>query len=276
MKNWIIIPLAVMVLGCSGDLITLAEDEGDSEPSSHTAIENSDTGKTDDTGKTTETDNTGNTDSDETGTTGETGSTDSNAGTTFSKLITVRYSNSGATVTGDDNSYVTVSGGNVTVKDTGTDKELAYKLTGSTSNGSFKFYSSRRQTVLLSDVSITNANGAAINIQSGKRTSVIVEGTNTLSDGTAASYSTTGSEDMKAVLFCEGPLVFSGTGALTVNAVNKQGKDGIVSDDNLGRTRRARQRLCPGLRRQHNHRRQRRSDLRFRRQGVQRHFGHQD
>ncbi len=162
--------------------------------------------------------------------TGDTSSEDDISNTTFTRMITVTYSGSGASVTGDYYGYVTTSGANVTVNNTGTEN-IIYKLTGSTTNGSFKLYSSKKQAILLSGVSITNQSGAAINNQSGKRTFVMVEGSNTLADGTSAAFSTSGDEDMKGVFFSEGQIVFSGSGSLTVNANNKQGKSGIVSDD---------------------------------------------
>ena len=81
-------------------------------------------------------------------------------------------------------------------------------------------------------MTLTNPSGAAINIQSGHLTYVELEGSSTLSDGTSAAYST-GNEDCKAVLFSEGSLLFSGSGSLTVNAVNSKEKSGIVSDDHI-------------------------------------------
>lgn len=149
--------------------------------------------------------------------------------TSFSGTITITYSENGATVSGDELGYVSVSGNNVTVNNTGTDN-IIYVLQGSTSNGYFKLYSDKKQEILLGGVSITNPNGAAINNQSGKRTFVVVEGNNHLSDSESASYSSD-NEDMKAVFFSEGQLVFSGSGSLTVNAVNKQGKSALTSDD---------------------------------------------
>ena len=163
--------------------------------------------------------------------TGDPSSQDDIFNTAFTRKITITYSASGdASVSGDDNELVSVSGNNVTVNNTG-EEVILYVLTGKASNGSFKLYSSRKQAILLNGLSLTNPNGAAINVQSGKRTFFVVEGTNTLSDGSSASYSTTDDEDMKAVLFSEGQLVFSGSGSLTVKAENKQGKSGIVSDD---------------------------------------------
>lgn len=162
--------------------------------------------------------------------TGDPSSEDDITNTTFTRMITVTYSGSSASITGDYYGYVSTSGAHVTVKNTGTEN-IIYKLTGSSTNGSFKLYSSKKQAILLSGLSLTNPDGAAINNQSGKRTFVMVEGTNTLADGSSAAYSTSEDEDMKAVIFSEGQLVFSGSGSLTVNATNKQGKSAIVSDD---------------------------------------------
>ncbi|MBQ6178814.1 MAG: carbohydrate-binding domain-containing protein [Bacteroidales bacterium] len=155
---------------------------------------------------------------------------DNVSNTTFAKTITISFSGASASVEGDADGFATVSGAHVTINNTGKEN-IIYKLTGSTTNGSFKLYSSKKQAILLSGVSITNPSGAAINNQSGKRTFVMVEGSNTLADGSSAAYSTIDDEDMKAVFFSEGQLVFSGSGSLTVTANNKQGKSGIVSDD---------------------------------------------
>lgn len=162
--------------------------------------------------------------------TGDSSSDDDISNTTFTRLITITYSGTSVTVTGDYYSYVTTNGAHVTVNNTDSEN-IVYMLVGSTANGSFKLYSAKKQAILLSGVSITNPNGAAINNQSGKRTFVMIEGTNTLADGSSAAYTTTDDEDMKAVFFSEGQLVFSGSGSLTVTASNKQGKSGIVSDD---------------------------------------------
>ena len=164
------------------------------------------------------------------GSTGDSSSDDDISNTAFSRMITITFSGSGATVAGDYYGYVSASGAHVTVKNTGTEN-IIYKLIGTSTDGSFKLYSDKKQAILLDGVSLINPGGAAINNQSGKRTFVMVEGTNTLADGSSAAYSATGEEDMKAVFFSEGQLVFSGNGSLTVTANNKQGKSGIVSDD---------------------------------------------
>lgn len=165
---------------------------------------------------------------------GDSGSDDDISNTTFTRLITVTYSSGGATVTGysavSDVMNVVTSGNQVTVTYTGTEN-VVYKLTGTASDGFFKLYSSKKQAIWLNGVSITNSAGAAINNQSGKRTFVYVEGTNKLADGSSAAYSASNSEDMKAVFFSEGQLVFSGNGSLSVTANNAQGKSAVASDD---------------------------------------------
>lgn len=165
---------------------------------------------------------------------GDSSSDDDISGTVFTRLVTINFSSGGAAVTGytavADLMSVGISGNQVTITYTGTEN-VVYKLSGTASDGFFKLYSKKKQALWLSGVSITNSSGAAINNQSGKRTFVYVEGTNTLADGASAAYSTSGDEDMKGVFFSEGQLIFSGKGSLTVKANNKKEKSGIVSDD---------------------------------------------
>lgn len=164
--------------------------------------------------------------------TGDSGSEDDIVNTTFTRMVTVTYSSSGATVSGYRASAdlsVSVSGNGVTITNSG-DENVVYKLSGTASDGYFKLYSAKKMALLLDGVSLTNPSGAAVNIQSGKRCFVMVEGTNTFADGSSAAYSS-GEEDMKAVFFSEGQLCFSGSGTLKVTANNKQGKSAITSDD---------------------------------------------
>ena len=146
---------------------------------------------------------------------------------TFDRTVKVTFSGSSAAVTGTSDAFtVSVSGAGVTITNKG-DESVIYELSGSSSDGYFKLYSSRKQELLLNGLTLTNKKGAAINNQSHKRTYVVVKGTNTLADG--SSYTQTPSdEDEKAAFFSEGQLVFSGDGTLTVNAT---GKAGITSDD---------------------------------------------
>ena len=150
------------------------------------------------------------------------------ANTSFDRTITITFNAGGtASVSGDANGIVSVSGNHVSVNNTGTTEKVRYELSGSATDGSFKVYSNNKQAFVLNGLSLTNPNGAAINNQGKKRCFVVVSGTNTLADG--SSYTATPSdEDEKAAFFSEGQLIFSGDGSLTVSA---KGKSGIVSDD---------------------------------------------
>lgn len=159
---------------------------------------------------------------------------DAIANVSADRVITITFSDgNGASVSGDEAGTVSVSGNDVTATNKG-DEVIRYNLSGSTSNGFFKLYSSVKQIISLNDVSITNPSGAAINNQSHKRTFVAVSGSNTLKDGATDSDGDypdeDDDEDMKAAFFSEGQLIFSGDGSLKVTAT---GKSGIASDDYL-------------------------------------------
>ncbi|MBR4167913.1 MAG: carbohydrate-binding domain-containing protein [Bacteroidales bacterium] len=163
--------------------------------------------------------------------TGDPSSDDDISTTTFKGRITITYSETGdATVKGDSYGYVTVDGNKVTVNNEG-GEVLIYELKGTTSNGFFKVYGAKKQAIVLNGVNITNPDGAALNNQNKKRTFIVVNGNNTLSDSASAAYAQEGEEDLKGVLFSEAQLIFSGSGLLTVNALNKQDKSAIATDD---------------------------------------------
>lgn len=153
-------------------------------------------------------------------------SDDNIAGTTFDRIISIVFGGSQATVTGDENGIVTVDGNHVTVNNT-TKEAIVYDLSGTSTDGFFKLYSSKKQAIRLSGLGLTNPSGAAINNQSKKRTFVIVEGSNALADGSKYT-ATPEDEDEKAAFFSEGQLIFCGNGNLVVKA---SGKAGITSDD---------------------------------------------
>ena len=149
--------------------------------------------------------------------------------TTFAKTITITFSTSGvASVSGDEEGIVSINGNDVTANYTGSDN-IRYVLTGTTTDGFFKLYSSKKQAIVLNGVNITNPDGAAINNQSKKRTFIVINdgSKNYLQDGTNYNDATD-DEDMKACLFSEGQLIFSGSGYLEVDA---NCKAGIRSDD---------------------------------------------
>lgn len=151
---------------------------------------------------------------------------DSIQGTKFDRTIRIVFTDAVAQVEGDVDSIVSVDGNNVTVNNTSGDK-IMYELSGSSQNGSLKLYSSKKHALVLNGLELTNPNGAAINNQGKKSCFVVVNGTNSISDGTSYT-STPVDEDEKAAFFSEGQLIFSGDGTLSVTA---RGKSGITSDD---------------------------------------------
>ncbi|WP_353195522.1 carbohydrate-binding domain-containing protein [Parapedobacter defluvii] len=148
------------------------------------------------------------------------------ANSTFSSTVKIAFDGAGAKVENAVTGVtVTAPGADVVIQSTVAG--VAYELTGATTDGSIKIYSDKKFKLTLNGVSITNPDGPAVNIQSGKRAFVVLaEGTtNALMDGTTYATST---EDQKGTFFSEGQLLFSGTGTLQVTGNNKHG---IVSDD---------------------------------------------
>ena len=141
--------------------------------------------------------------------------------------IYVVYNAASASVAGDTGGKVSVSGADVTVTDTATTCGLVLVLSGSTDDGSLLVYRSRKYTIVLNGVSITNPDGAAINNQCSKSLYIVCpeKTVNALADGTTYAEQT---YDQKGTLFSEGQLYLSGAGTLNVNA---HCKNGIVSDD---------------------------------------------
>ena len=145
----------------------------------------------------------------------------------FTSTVEISYSGTTATVINNvEGVSVLQNGAHVVI--TSTVKKVAYALSGTTTDGSFKIYSDNKFKLALNGVNLTNPSGAAINIQSGKRVFVVsADGTeNTLTDG--SSYQLTDGEDMKGCFFSEGQLIFSGSGRLNITGNYKHG---ICSDD---------------------------------------------
>ena len=144
-------------------------------------------------------------------------------------LVTIAYNGTSAmvTVAGNIAQYVTptVSGAHVTIAQSNTsavdNNEITYRLSGTTSDGSFSLSGSYKSTVSLAGVTLTNPSGAAIDITNGKRIQLSVkQGTeNTLTDGSGSQ---------KACIYSKGQLQLQGQG--TLNVVGKA-KHGIKSGD---------------------------------------------
>lgn len=150
------------------------------------------------------------------------------ANSTFSSTVTITFGSAVSVSNPLEGKgvAVTVANGDVTV--TSTVSEVAYVVSGTTTNGSVKIYSDKKFKLTLNGANLTNADGPALNIQSEKRAFIVLADntTNTLSDG--ATYTASGEEDMKGTIFSEGQLIFSGNGTLNVTGKYKHA---ICSDD---------------------------------------------
>lgn len=148
----------------------------------------------------------------------------------LSSAVEIKYYGDSVTVENPfafDGVGVDIAGAKVVVRST-IDKDIDYILSGESDCGNFKIYGTKKYTLHLAGLSLTNDNGAVINSQCKKRGKIILEEgtTNYLSD--AAQYETPASEDEKAAVFSEGQLVFEGAGELFVSANYKHA---ICSDD---------------------------------------------
>ena len=147
--------------------------------------------------------------------------------TSWSKAIYINFNSGTVEINGTvPGVSVQTNGGHVTIMNMS--GPVKFVVSGTTHDGSLKFYGDKRFQILLNGAEITNPNGAAINNQGGKSLYVVLaDGTsNRLQDGT--DYVMVDEEDQKAALFSEGQIIFSGKGELSVLA---NGRGGIRSDD---------------------------------------------
>lgn len=103
-----------------------------------------------------------------------------------------------------------VNGADVVVTSENVTDEVTYIVSGTSSNGSLTINGSYKLTIEMAGLDLTSSKGAALDIQCGKRTEIILrEGTtNSLADATAG--------EQKAALYCKGHLEVSGAGTLNV------------------------------------------------------------
>lgn len=122
----------------------------------------------------------------------------------YENMISIAFSTDGVAIENPfDRSGVTIeeNAGHVIITSEIENQELNYVLSGIISDGSVKIYGNYKFGLVLNGVGITNPNGAAINIQCGKKVSVTLQdGTNNrLIDGEEYVY--VDNEDMKATFF---------------------------------------------------------------------------
>jgi hypothetical protein len=113
---------------------------------------------------------------------------------------------------------VEVVGADVTITSTAGRDDMAYVLSGITTDGMCKIYSDGDFTLQLNGVRITNLDGPAINIQADAEITVeLVNGTTSnLTDGVTYA-DPPNDEDQKAAFFSEGQLIFTGSGNLIIH-----------------------------------------------------------
>ena len=169
----------------------------------------------------TDTTNTGDSD-----TPGDTGINDDNVNDqNWSDTISIVWNGASATVTGaNDSLEITNSNGYVSINSSVTATCIVYMLSGN-GTGQLTIYGSYRHNITLNGLTLTCSDGPAINNQCHKKCYLVINGTNTLTDG--SSYASS-SEDRKAAFFSEGQIIASGAGALTVKGNYKHA---IASDD---------------------------------------------
>ena len=129
-------------------------------------------------------------------------------------MITIEYNGTTATVnipagiTG-----VTCSSGtssHVVITSTNTTTEYMYSLSGTSSDGSFTLNGSYKLTMQLNGVKLISRQGAAIDIECGKRIDCIVK------EGTVNTLTDSSSGDQKAAFYTKGHIEFKGGGILNV------------------------------------------------------------
>jgi len=134
--------------------------------------------------------------------------------------VTVNYDDNSAAVvvSGNIMRYVNmnVSGAHVSiVQDSGLAEEIDYILSGKSSAGSFYMDGDYKAKITLKNLTLTNGDSAAINIENGKRIVIDVQGSNVLVDGANGPQ--------KACFMVNGHSEFTGSGSLTITGNAKHG-----------------------------------------------------
>lgn len=110
---------------------------------------------------------------------------------------------------------VTTSGADVTVTSTADSANLSYVLSGTSSAGSLTMSTDKKVMLYLTDLTLTASAKPAITITTGKKATVVLSGTNTLSDDASNS--------LKAAMQSKGKFDFQGNGTLNVYGYAKHG-----------------------------------------------------
>lgn len=160
------------------------------------------------------------------GSTGDSGIDDDDVNDqTWSDTIAIVWNGASTTISGSNDSLsISNANGYVSINSAVKGTRIVYLLSGS-GQGQLSIYGSYRHNITLNGLTLTCSDGPAINNQCHKKCYLVINGTNTLTDGSSYTSST---EDRKAAFFSEGQVILSGAGTLTVKGNYKHA---IASDD---------------------------------------------
>ena len=142
----------------------------------------------------------------------------------FTTTVNIDMSNPVATT--QNGVTITVTDGDVKASH-GSTEGICYVVTGTTADGSLTIEGKTDYELNLSNTSITNKRGAAIDLEAKTKAFIVLTGENSLTDGTSAD------DGHKATLYAKGKMLFSGTGSLNVYGTYNNGihsKSNIVFD----------------------------------------------
>ena len=139
------------------------------------------------------------------------------------KKVVVNYNESTATV--DIPSSIsgvtyTISGADVEITSDNTSDDIEYLLQGSSINGSLVYNGNYKCKFNFNGLNLTSTTGGVVNIQCGKRVSMI------LTEGVDNSLADAESGSQKAALYCTGHMEFEGAGTMTVTGNYKHAISG--------------------------------------------------
>ena len=128
--------------------------------------------------------------------------------------VSIRFSGSTATVKNGAGTGVTVQQNNAHISITSGKADVEYVVSGCSENGSLNISSDHPFQLTLNGVELTTADGPALHFSESApaRINLATDTTSTLSDSKA------GQNKIKALLYSDGPLIFSGTGSLLLNS----------------------------------------------------------
>lgn len=139
-------------------------------------------------------------------------------------IVRIVYNGNSVEITNPfSNEGVSVSNNQADVVVSSSKANVIYSLSGTTSNGSITFMSSKDFDLILDNANLSSANKAVINIASETNATVELNGTSTLSDGSNGAQ--------KAAICSASDLTFTkGDGTLNINGNTKHG---IFTEGNL-------------------------------------------